>query len=401
MRQLALVASAVVVASTLNVRTVSAQRSNFALVDEAAPAQHAGWIFTPSLAYQGAWDDNALLLYEPEPPHDFLSMLNPRADLTFLGRRGEFDANYDGAFLMYRDLNTLNGYDQHMSVSGRRALTQRITVSARDSFALVPTTELVNFVAVPFVRTGSKLEDFRGGVDVALSKYTTISGGYNFQWVEFDDQQPLQFSQLRGGHSNGASASLKHELNDLTSLVASYNFQHAYVTNGGTFDVVNADVGFERQLLPATRVFGAFGFSRLGVSENAVASVGPSYRGGITHHAGRTSLTASYSRSYVPAFAFGGTFQNEELLGQVHSPIARRVYLNSSVSWRRNEPLQANSLRLKSLWFETTVGYAVEQWVAIEGFYQAEHQQIDRPGGSLGRNRVGFQVVTSKPVRVH
>src|SRR5438445_660984 len=146
MRQLALVASAVVVASTLNVRTVSAQRSNFALVDEAAPAQHAGWIFTPSLAYQGAWDDNALLLYEP---------------------------------------------------------------------------------------------------------------------------QPLQFSQLRGGHSNGASASLKHELNDLTSLVASYNFQHAYVTNGGTFDVVNADVGFERQLLPATRVFGAFGFSRLGVSENA------------------------------------------------------------------------------------------------------------------------------------
>jgi len=401
MRQRALVVSAVAVASMLNVGTAAAQRSNFALVDEAAPAQHSGWILTPSLAYQGAWDDNALLLYELEPPSDFLSILNPRADVTFLGRRGEFDANYDGAFQMYRDLNTLNAYDQHASVSARRALTPRITVSARNSFASVPTTELVNFVAVPFVRTGSKLEDFRGGVEVALSKYTTISGGYNFQWVHFDDQQTLRFTQLKGGHSHGASAGLKHELSEVMSLVASYNLQHANLVTGGTFDVVNADVGLERQLSATTRVFGAFGFSRLGVSENQLASVGPSYRASITHRVERTSITASYERSYVPVFAFGGTSQNEDLQGQVHSPLSRRIYLNSSVSWRRNEPLITNGLRLKSFWFETSVGYAVEQWVAIEGFYQAEHQVIDRPGGTLGRNRVGFQIVTSKPVRIH
>ena len=84
-----------------------------------------------------------------------------------------------------------------------------------------------------------------------------------------------------------------------------------------------------------------------------------------------------------------------------YSPLSRRIYLNSAVSWRRNEPLITNGLRLKSFWFETSVGYAVEQWVAIEGFYQAEHQVIDRPGGTLGRNRVGFQIVTSKPVRIH
>src|SRR5207249_2791263 len=186
------------------------------------------------------------------------------------------------------------------SASARRAMTPRITVSARNSFASVPTTELVNFVAVPFVRTGSKLEDFRGGVDVALSKYTTISGGYNLQWVRFDNQQMLQFTQLRGGQSHGASAGLKHELSEVMSLVASYNLQHANLVNGGTFDVVNADVGLERQLSPTTRVFGAFGFSRLGVSENRLASVGPSYRASITHGVQRTSITASYERSYVP-----------------------------------------------------------------------------------------------------
>jgi hypothetical protein len=400
MRQRALVVSAAVVACVLNVRSVSAQRSNFSMVDSAEPAPHAGWIFTPALAFQGAWDDNALLLYEPEPPHDFLSMLNPRADITFNGKRSEFDASYDGAFLMYRDLNTLNSFDQRTAVSARRALTKQVTVSVRNGFADVPTTELVNFVAVPFVRTGSKLDDFRTGVDVALTKHTTISGGYNFQWAEFDQPEGLQAFALRGGHSHGASANLKHELSERTALTASYNFQHAYVVNGDTFDVVNADAGVDRQILPTTRIFGAFGFSRLVVSQTAVASVGPAYRAGVIHHLGLTSITASYARSYVPAFAFGGTFQNEELLGQVHTPLARRVYMNSAVSWRRNEPLETNSLRLKSFWFETSVGYAVEQWVRIEGFFQAEHQEIDRPGGSLGRRRIGFQVVTSKPMRV-
>jgi hypothetical protein len=400
MRQRALVLSAVVVASVVNVRTLSAQRSNFGLVDGPEAVPRTGWIFTPSLAFQGAYDDNALLLYEPEPPRDFLTTLNPRADVTFLGRRGEFDANYDGAFLMYHDLNTLNSYDQRMSVSARRALTKQVTISARNAFADVPTTELVNFVAVPFVRTGSKLEDFRTGVDVALTKHTTLSGGYSFQWAEFDQPTTLPAFALHGGNSHGASANLKHELSDLTALTASYNFQHAYVVDGSKFDIVNADAGLDRQLLPTTRVFGAFGFSRLGVSQNFAARVGPSYRAGIIHHVRQTSITASYSRSFVPAFGFGGTFQNEEFLSQVHTPLARRVYTNSAVSWRRNEPLEPNGLRLKSFWWETSVGYAVEQWVRVEGFFQFEHQVIDRPGGSLGRKRMGFQVVTSKPMRI-
>src|SRR5436309_11282133 len=107
MRHLAIVASAAVLASLFSVRAASAQDSNFALVDEAPAGRFAGWTFTPSLAYQGAWEENALLLYEPQPPSDFLSLINPRADANFLGRRGEYDALYNGALLLYRDLNML------------------------------------------------------------------------------------------------------------------------------------------------------------------------------------------------------------------------------------------------------------------------------------------------------
>jgi hypothetical protein len=377
----------------------AAQDSNFALVDGAGAARFAGWTFTPSLVYQGAWDDNALVVFEPEPPSDFLSIVNPRADVNFLGRRGEFDASYDGAFVLYRELNALNSYDQHASVSARRLLTPHVTVWARNGFAAVPTTELLNFVAVPFVRTGSKLEDFRSGVEVALSKYTSLTAAYNLQWVSFDETQTATLF-LRGGHSHGGTAIVKHQISDATSLVGTYSLQHASLVNGGTFDVQNGDAGIEHQLLANTHVFAAFGFSHLSLSEFGAPRTGPSWRAGMTHRVQRVALTASYSRSYVPTFSFGGTSQNEELTGMAQAPLARRVALHSSVSWRRNEPLETGGLRLKTVWFETTVGYALQPWVQLQGFFSLAHQEIDRPGGIVGHNRVGFQVVTSKPMRI-
>ena len=65
-----------------------------------------------------------------------------------------------------------------------------------------------------------------------------------------------------------------------------------------------------------------------------------------------------------------------------------------------DEPLEVNGLRLKSFWLEGSIGYALQPWVRLEGFFLEEHQNIDRPGGVIGRKRVGFQIVTSKPVRI-
>ena len=266
MRHPALVASVVVLALTLGGTSASAQ-SNFALMDPTTPTRSSGWTFMPSLAYQGAWDDNVLVVFQPDPPHDFLTLLNPRGALNYFGRRNsEFNVSYDGSFQIYRQLSDLNSYSQNLSIGGRRMLTPHVAVYAHNTFVTVPTTELLNFIAVPFTRTGSKLDDLRGGVDVDLTKYTSLMAAYNFQWVMFGgDLQGPQNPLLRGGHSHGGSASLKHRLSDTTALTTSYQIQHAFVTNGGTFDVQNADAGVERLIFPETRVFGAFGFSRLGV----------------------------------------------------------------------------------------------------------------------------------------
>ena len=46
------------------------------------------------------------------------------------------------------------------------------------------------------------------------------------------------------------------------------------------------------------------------------------------------------------------------------------------------------------------LGYALTQWLRLEGFYAGSHQTIDRPGGLVDRNRIGFQLITSSPLRV-
>ena len=61
-----------------------------------------------------------------------------------------------------------------------------VALFARNSAADVPTTELQEFVGVPFVRTGSRIDDLRGGVEAAFTKRTSMVVSYDFQWVDFD-----------------------------------------------------------------------------------------------------------------------------------------------------------------------------------------------------------------------
>jgi hypothetical protein len=402
----------IVVWSALLASAASAQTSNFALMRAPdAQAPPPGWVVTPALLYQSAWDDNVLLrLNGDEAPGDYINLVNPHIDASYLGRHSHFSASYDANFALYRQLDTLNSYDQHASVSASRAVTPHITLFAQNTFASVPTTELFNLVAVPFIRAGTKVDSLRGGTDASLSKYTTVTATYSFDWVAFEQNTFNPF--LFGGHTHGANVGLKHALNPTTSLTANYSFHHSLVgeeavliaganpINHGTFNVQNGDVGFEKLLSPQTRVFGAFGFSRLDIAVVGLSQAGPAWRAGVTQHFKTAYVDASYIRSYVPAYGFGGTTQNEELRAQMMAPLARRLSVQSVVAWRRNEPVAIGALKLKSLWVEGSFGYALQPWVRLEAFYAGDHQVVEAPGGIASRNRIGLQIVTSKPLRV-
>jgi hypothetical protein len=401
-RALAIVVSAALTGSLVAPPPVAAQSSNFgpSVVDR-APAQAAGWVFTPSMIYSTSWDDNVLVRgVGDQPATDSLNVLNPRVSLDFNGRRGQADLSYDGAFLRYREFDTLNSYDQHASFSARRLISPHVALFVRDSAALVPTTELVEFVGLPFVRTGSAIEDLRGGIEAALSRRTSVSASYNFQWVRFDESPDIA-GLLRGGHSHGATLGLRHSLTDHTAIVADYDLQHAAIAGGAEiFDVQNGSIGIDQRLSESTHVFASAGIARLGVSTSGPARTGPAWRTGLVHQIRTAGIELLYSRSFVPSYGFGGTLQNEEATARLRVPLTHRLYTQSAVSWRSDEPLTVSDLNLRSLWIEAAVGYDWQSWLRVEGFYAGTHQTISRPGGDMDRNRVGFQIITTNPMRI-
>ncbi len=391
----------VLLAALLAPGAAAAQESNFVPSTWANPQPSAGWTFTPTLVVGSGWDDNVLVRGNGDvAPGDVVSVLNPRASLDFNGARGQLTATYDGAALFYRDLNQLNSLDQRTTFDGRRLISKHVALFVRNSAAAVPTTELVQLVAVPFVRTGSRLEDLRTGVEVEFTKRTSMIASYDFQWVNFDHSVPGT-EGLVGGHSHGVSFALRHLLTARLALTGDYDVQHATLRLADqTFDIQNAWVGVEYKLSDVTRAFAAGGISRLGVTQFSADRTGPAWRMGINHQMRRAGVDLLYSRSFVPSYGFGGTMQNEELTGRLQLPLGRRVYTTSALSWRRDDPLLIGQLPLRSYWVEGSVGYAATPWVRFEVFYAGTRQTIDRPGGELDRNRVGIQVITAKPVRI-
>ncbi len=366
------------------------------------PPHAAGWVFTPGLVYSGSYDDNVLLHGEGDSTEgDFLTVLNPKGALGYTGRHTEFDLNYDGAFLLYRSLNSLNSFDQHGALSGQWQATKRVTFFVRDAAALTPTTDAVEFVGVPFLRTGSKINDLRGGVTTILDKRTVVTGAATIDWVAFDDKGVFGSQFLRGGRSLGGSASVRRQLSARISALGDYDLQHG-VVNGfpDAFDVQNASIGAEYRLTELTRISGAVGVSHLSVSTFGPARTGPAYRAALTRDFRKAGLDLSYSRSFVPSYGFGGTTQNEDATARARLPLSRRMTAQTAVSWRRNEPLTQGDLRLKSWWIEGAIGYGLTPWMRVEGFYNGARQTIDRPGGVLNRNHIGFQIVMEQPMRI-
>ena len=380
----------------------AAQGSNIVSpASEHSPAVAAGWTVTPSIGYAGVWDDNALMQGNGSVPlGDFVSIINPRGFVDFNGKKGQFTAGYDGGFVLYRELQTLNNYEQRGWFSGRRRLAPHVTLFVNNEASAVPTTELAQLVAVPFVRTGTRLDFLRGGVEAAFSKATSLVASSDFQWVSFDHSAPGA-ALLQGGHSLGGALALNHQIGKHITLIADADLQHATLGGGQTFDVQNFRAGVDFKVSNATHVFGLGGASHLNaVTTTAAARIGPAVRLGLTHEFQKVAVDLIYNRSFVPSIGFGGTFQNQETTARVRLPVGRHLYATSSVIWRNTDPLETADLPLRSLWVEGAVGYILTPMVRVEGFYSGTHQQISRPGGTLDRNTVGFMVITAKSVRV-
>jgi hypothetical protein len=166
------------------------------------------------------------------------------------------------------------------------------------------------------------------------------------------------------------------------------------------FNTQNVSATVQYQPLGGTTISGGLGVAMLGEGLNHSAGTGPVWRAGISQKAGRGVLSASYNRSYIPSFGFGGTFQNQAGTVGLNMPIGGRAYVDGGFTWLSNEPLDITQKSLQSTFFSSKVGYRLTRWLSAEGFVVRSQQDSQVAGGQLTRNQVGFQVVAAKPIRI-
>jgi hypothetical protein len=219
--------------------------------------------------------------------------------------------------------------------------------------------------------------------------------------VSFDKNGPFA-GILLGGVAHAWIGSVDHQLSERLSIGGGYTFRRAIIAdNGGTVDTQEGAGTVTYLATPTLTLSGSLGFARLSDVASLTSQTGPSWSVAAEQRLERATVSASWVRSYVPSFALGGTMQNQEFTAGLRMPLARnRLYWQSGLAWRRSDPINVGEQTLKSFWFTNWVGYSIQRWLRVEGYFWRSQQNSLMPGGIVNRSRLGIQLVTAMPMRI-
>jgi hypothetical protein len=378
-------------------------------------------VFTPSGVFGVLHDSNVTLRAVNEPiTTEAVALVNPRGELDFNGRRTHFNIGYSGSLEAYRELSSLNRYEQRGRLELRHQARPHLQLFSTASFASVPTTDRLELGpgVLPFVGIGSQHFEANGGFHLQTSPRTRLEGGIGFQTIHFDRDEPPGLDEidrqlplepdeftrfLRDGHSVSPSLSAMYDVAKRVSLGAAWSYRHAVVSEGlQTVDVQSTTAELAWQAAEHTTLRGGLGASHLKSDTELVSRWGPAYHVGVDHTAGRVELAAKYERAFVPSIGFGGLSADQRFSASAKVPFAAgRWTVGGNVSYGRIEPVDLLGVdyTLNSLWTQGTVGYQVSRWLRAEGFFNRTHQ-TSTARGLVDRTRIGIEFVTAKPLRI-
>jgi hypothetical protein len=361
-----------------------------------------GWVFTPRVAFGITHDSNPLFATEGNlAPDDAVTSVSPALNLGYTGKHTYLGVGYNGSVVRYRTLEEYDSFDQGLRTEFRHQATRRVALHATNTFTKAPTTEILDLAGVPYVRTGIRQNFITGGTSVQATRNLTITGTYGHQWVEFDRPAEERSDLLEGGTMHTVTFGAAQALSARVRVGAEYSWRHALVGEvQEVFNIQNAEGTVHVQLSPTLSLQGGAGLSYLSLPSEFGSRTGPAARIALHKRTPRATYAVSFSHSFVPSFGFGGSHRNSELGGHVRAPIGRRGYTQGLIAWRSSSPVLERELGLRAVALQWVVGYAAQRWLRLEGFYTGAFQDTPVAGGRADRNRVGFQIVTLRPMRL-
>jgi hypothetical protein len=394
-----------IVGSILSVATSAVAQES--LSGAPGATSRPGWIFTPSFGVGQTYDDNVTLFATgdaSEANNDLITTYTPRADLTYVARRTQVTGGYGGTFLNYRTFSLFDRWDQRAQADLRRTENSRIEWSLHGSVTARPSTEALDFDGLPYSHTGAVALDARGTVGYRLGVRDSIGGSLQLQRVEFDRPGELR-EYLRGGRSMDALGSYQRRVNRRAAIGTSY--AHRRATVQGSFEqllfhMVRGSIDYE--LSPTWSLAASGGLDYIEPTLLAPSQRGLGLNASANRSRGGTHFTVNYQRSFLPSFGQGGAILSQEVGAGFRSQLfrSRHFYTDHGLVFRDTTPLieLQGLLKLRTVRTSSIVGWMPYPWMHVEGYYSYVQQTSLLPGGLMKRNRIGFRIVTSRPVRV-
>jgi hypothetical protein len=295
-----------------------------------------------------------------------------------------------------------NHWAQRARLEMRRDVTQRLHIAANVSALRSPSTETVDLVGIPFSLTGTQVFTWSAASGYSLTERDGISASAQYQNVRFDRPEDLRY-YLRGGNVFEISSGYRRRLSARLGAGANYGYRRASeVDELEAFDLQTTRAAFDFHVSQNWSIHGNAGVVFLSATATTPSRQAPAFGASADWSGQRSSFSVLYDRSLMPSFGYGGTVRSQDLGASYRRALTRGVYTAHSVRYRDSDPLFPGPTlsRLRSLRTNSSIGWTPRQWVRLEVFYARTAQTSLQPGGRIDRNRIGFQIVTSKPMRM-
>ncbi len=128
---------------------------------------------------------------------------------------------------------------------------------------------------------------------------------------------------LAGGYSHGPLVTLQQSLSRRFGVGAEWQYRASVIDGGLQHFAVQTTMGqMSYQVAENTSVSGAAGAAYLDQGDGP-SDWGPSYRLGLHHQLGRSSVSINYNRTYVPSYTAVGLNGSEAFAASVYVPLTR------------------------------------------------------------------------------
>ena len=372
------------------------------------PTGRPGFTFIPSFGFAETYDDNITLFGRGDAAQiesdDLVTSYSPEAQLRYVGRRTHAGGGYGASLLDYRTFSSFNRWDQQANATVGRTETARLRWESHGSMLMTPTTDALDFAGIPFSPTASTTLTGRANADYALSRRDTISATFHIHRIRFERPNDV-LPYLRGGRSSEGVASYRRRMSARTAIGASYGLRRASAVGEPEDLRFHATRGTVEFIISERwAVNGSAGLDYIMATPVTAAQRAPAFSVSAERTDGLRRFHVGYQRLFLPSFGFGGAIQSQDANVTFYAPLfgSPRFYTQHGATFHDSAPLVEASgrLKLRSLRASSRIGWAPRPWVRLEGFYSRVMQSTLIPGGAIDSNRIGFVIITSRPMRV-